>query len=81
MRENICRLYENECMPVLPLTSIVHPRFKDINFLEEDDRNAAIEHLEANALATANNNSLHTTLNEEPQCNYEAVSHSKYYSN
>jgi hypothetical protein len=33
-RENIRRRYErnqseNECMPVLPLASILHPRFKD----------------------------------------------------
>jgi hypothetical protein len=40
---------ENECMPVLPLASILHPRFKDMNFLDEDDRNAAIELLKANA--------------------------------
>jgi hypothetical protein len=38
-RENIRRHYErnqgeNECMPVLPLASILHPRFKDMNFLE-----------------------------------------------
>ena len=36
-RENIRRRYENnqgenECMPVLPLASILHPRFKDMNF-------------------------------------------------
>jgi hypothetical protein len=37
-----------------------------MNFLDEDDRNAAIELLKANALATANNNSLHTTIREEP---------------
>jgi hypothetical protein len=36
-----------------------------MNFLDEDDRNAAIELLKANALATANNNSLHTTIREE----------------
>ena len=76
-RENIRRRYErnqseNECMPVLPLASILHPRFKDMNFLDEDDRNAAIELLKANALATANNNSLHTTIREEPQGNSEA---------
>jgi hypothetical protein len=58
---------ENECMPVLPLASILHPRFKDMNFLDEDDRNAAIELLKANAVATANNNSLHTTIKEEPR--------------
>jgi hypothetical protein len=54
-RENIRRRYErnqseNECMPVLPLALILHPRFKDMNFLDEDDRNAAIELLKANAL-------------------------------
>ena len=78
-RENIRRRYEknqgeNECMPVLPLASILHPQFKDMNFLDEDDRNAAIELLTANALATANNNSLHTTIKEEPQSNSEAQS-------
>jgi hypothetical protein len=86
MRENIRRRYEknqseNECMPVLPLASILHPRFKDMNFLDENDRSAAIELLKANALATTNNNSLHTTIKEEPQGNSKAVSHSKYYSN
>ena len=35
-----------------------------MNFLDEDDCNAAIELLKANALATANNNSLHTTIKE-----------------
>ena len=60
---------ENECMPVLPLASILHLRFKDMNFLDEDDRNMAIELLKANALATVNNNSLHTTIKEEPQGN------------
>jgi hypothetical protein len=45
-----------------------------MNFLDEDDRNAAIELLKANALATANNNSLHTTIKEEPQGNSEAQS-------
>jgi hypothetical protein len=33
-----------------------------------------IELLKANALATANNNSLHTTIKEEPQGNSEAQS-------
>jgi hypothetical protein len=66
-REIIRRRYErnqseNECMPVLPLASILHPRFKDMNFLDEDDRNAAIELLKANALATANNNSFPRVL-------------------
>jgi hypothetical protein len=56
-------------MPVLPLASILHLRFKDMNFLDEDDRNMAIELLKANALATVNNNSLHTTIKEEPQGN------------
>jgi hypothetical protein len=79
MRENICRRSEknqgeNECMLVLPLASILHPRFKDMNFLDEDDRNAAIELQKANALATTNNNSLHTTIKEEPQGNSEAQS-------
>jgi hypothetical protein len=50
-------------------STFLHPRFKDMNFLDEDDRNAAIELLKANALATANNNSLHTTIREEPQGN------------
>jgi hypothetical protein len=45
-----------------------------MNFLDEDDCNAAIELLKANALATANNNSLHTTIKEEPQGNCEAQS-------
>ena len=45
-----------------------------MNFLDEDDRNAAIELLKANALATTNNNSLHTTIKEEPQGNSEAQS-------
>jgi len=85
MRENIHRCYEknqseNEGMPVLPLASILHPRFKDMNFLDENDRSAAIEMLKANALATTNNNLLHTTIKEEPQGNSKAVSHSKYYS-
>jgi hypothetical protein len=47
---------ENECMPVLPLALILHPRFKDKKCLDEDDPNAAIELLKANALATANKN-------------------------
>ena len=43
----------------------------DMNLLEEDDSNVTIEILKAKALATANNNSLRTTIKEEPQDNYD----------
>lgn len=42
-----------------------------MNLLEEDDSNVTIEILKAKALATANNNSLRTTIKEEPQDNYD----------
>ena len=54
-----------------PLASIFHLQFKDMNLLEEDDSNVTIEILKAKALATANNNSLRTTIKEEPQDNYD----------
>jgi hypothetical protein len=39
-------------MPVLPLTSILHPRFKDMNFLDEDDRNTAISGITAGSVGS-----------------------------
>ena len=42
-----------------------------MNLLEEDDSNVTVEILKAKALTTANNNSLRTTIKEEPQDNYD----------
>ena len=52
-----------------PLASILHLQFKDMNLLEEDDSNVTVEILKAKTLATANNNSIRTTIKEEPQDN------------